>query len=73
MSSKPRLFDPERDQHFLLPTGPRPAMPTVRIEHPEVPGGLVINAEDFDPSTHVRFGESKDPEAPKGKRAAKEV
>lgn len=28
---------------------------TVRIEHPDCPGGMVINAADFDAKKHKRF------------------
>jgi hypothetical protein len=38
----------------------QPNIPTVRIQHPDVPGGLVINARDFDPAVHQRFGAAAD-------------
>jgi len=33
------------------------SVPAVRIKHADVPTGVVINAEDFDPDKHVLFGE----------------
>lgn len=38
----------------------QPNTPTVRIQHPDVPGGMVINARDFDPELHQRFGAAAD-------------
>lgn len=35
------------------------ATPTVRIEHDDLPEGIVIDADDFDPKKHVRHGEKK--------------
>lgn len=29
------------------------ACPTVRVQHEDLPSGLIINAEDFDPRVHV--------------------
>jgi hypothetical protein len=34
---------------------------TVRIEHPDVPTGVVINADDFDKDKHVLFGQKPAP------------
>lgn len=30
-------------------------LPTVRVKHPELEGGVLINATDFDPAVHERF------------------
>lgn len=38
----------------------QPLTPTVRIQHPDVPGGMVINAREFDPAVHQRFGAEDD-------------
>lgn len=39
----------------------QPNLPTVRIRHPDVPGGVLINARDFDPEKHERFaGDDRD-------------
>lgn len=37
------------------------AIPTIRIVHDEVPTGIVINAVDFDPALHTKFGEPEKP------------
>lgn len=34
------------------------SVPTVRIEHPGFPDGVVINASDFDPERDRRYGEA---------------
>lgn len=40
---------------------------TVRIEHPDCPGGMVINAADFDAKKHKRFkAKAEKPEDEKG-------
>lgn len=43
---------------------------TVRIEHDEVPGGMVIEKKDFDPKVHKLFEVAPDGEKPakKGKK-----
>lgn len=34
------------------------AIPTIRIQDPDVPTGILINVADFDPSRHRRFEEA---------------
>jgi hypothetical protein len=55
------------------------AIPTVRIEHEDHPGGVVINEHEFDEAKHVKFtlkaveSEESDPDAAvtKGRRERK--
>lgn len=37
----------------------RPPLKTVRVESKFFPGGVLINAEDFNPTTDVLWGEAK--------------
>ena len=34
------------------------SIPTVRIVHPDVPGGMLINESDFDAGVHVRYDDA---------------
>ena len=51
------------------------AVPTVRIKHPDLPGGARINASDFDESRHELFDApakgAKDAKVPKGAKPAR--
>ena len=37
------------------------AIPTVVIQHPDLPNGLTINADEYDPDTMQLMPEEKDP------------
>jgi hypothetical protein len=37
-----------------------PTIKTVRIEHEDVPTGIVINEEDFDARKHIVFGAKRE-------------
>ena len=36
-------------------------LPTVTIQHPDLPGGLIINADDYDPDTMQLMPAATDP------------